>query len=217
MSQWEFLPWVIMVAFPKERQLQQSRATQPYLSKVHIGLFRVSIIHRTMTWTTGSLTCVRDYSYACVYTRGLIGTSTASRHNIIDSKKLTHFACAPDWIRTIRPLDHESDALPIEPPRHPTLLQSLKFSFATWFCSLEGYAETSKSRVMTHCSRFSLLSSVSAEPCDRKEVLHYGRYASWDSRIKLPLVSLPFRCDIFRFVFRLCFSPLWLFCFALKD
>ena len=32
-------------------------------------LFRVSAIHRTMTWTTGSLTCVRDHCWACtVYT-----------------------------------------------------------------------------------------------------------------------------------------------------
>ena len=35
--------------------------------KVHAGSFRVSIIHRTLTWSTGSLTCVRDHSYACVY------------------------------------------------------------------------------------------------------------------------------------------------------
>ena len=31
--------------------------------KVHAGSFRVSVIHRTLT---GSLTCVRDHSYACV-------------------------------------------------------------------------------------------------------------------------------------------------------
>ena len=29
LSQWEFLPWEIRVAFPKESQLRQSRATQP--------------------------------------------------------------------------------------------------------------------------------------------------------------------------------------------
>ena len=37
---------------------------------VHAGSFRVSIIHRTLTWTTRSLTCVRDHSCACVYTHG---------------------------------------------------------------------------------------------------------------------------------------------------
>ena len=48
--------------------------------------FRVSIIHRTLTWTTGYLTCVR--SYACVYTGGW-GTPT-SQHNILTRKKLSH-------------------------------------------------------------------------------------------------------------------------------
>ena len=32
------------------------------------GSFCVSIIHQTLTWTTGSLTYVHDRSYACVYT-----------------------------------------------------------------------------------------------------------------------------------------------------
>ena len=64
--------------------------------KEHAGPFRVSIIHRSLTWTTGSLTCERDLSYACVYTRGL-GTLTASQHNIFDSGKLTNVYCAP-WV-----------------------------------------------------------------------------------------------------------------------
>ena len=67
--------------------------------KVHAGSFRVSIIHRTLTWTTGSLTCVRDHYYVCVCTLGL-GTPTASQHNVFDSEKLTVFVCAPDGIRT---------------------------------------------------------------------------------------------------------------------
>ena len=51
-----FLPWEIQVAFPRESQLQQSCATQP---KVHAGSFSVSIIHQTLRWTTGSLTCAQ--------------------------------------------------------------------------------------------------------------------------------------------------------------
>ena len=39
------------------------------------GYFRVSIIHQTLTWTTGFLTCVHGLQYACVYTLGL-GTLT---------------------------------------------------------------------------------------------------------------------------------------------
>ena len=67
--------------------------------KVHAGSFSVSIIHRTLTWTTGSWTWVRDHSCACVYARGL-GTPTASQHTIFDSEKLTIFPYAPDGIRT---------------------------------------------------------------------------------------------------------------------
>ena len=45
-----FLPWEIRVAFPKDGQRQQSRATQPEVRiKVHAGSFRVSIFHRTLT------------------------------------------------------------------------------------------------------------------------------------------------------------------------
>ena len=46
-----FLLWEIRVAFPGESQLRQSRATQPTSLA---GCFSVSIIHRTLTWTTGS-------------------------------------------------------------------------------------------------------------------------------------------------------------------
>ena len=61
-------------------------------SGVHVpaGYFRVSIIHWTLKWTTGSLMCVHDLSYACVYTQGL-GTPTASQHNVFDSGKLKVF------------------------------------------------------------------------------------------------------------------------------
>ena len=48
-----FLPWEIWVVSPEESQLQQSHATKP---TVHAGCFSVSIIHRTLTWTIGSLT-----------------------------------------------------------------------------------------------------------------------------------------------------------------
>ena len=64
--------------------------------KVHAGSFRVCIIHQTLTWTTGSLTCVRDHSYACIFTQ-VLGTPTASQHNIFDLEKLSQCVyCAPD-------------------------------------------------------------------------------------------------------------------------
>ena len=84
-----------------------------------VQCFRVSVIHRTLTWTTGSLTCVR--SYACVCTRGWC-TPTASQHNINFwlGKTLTiFFLCSgrDSNLWTWNPLDFEADALPIEPPR----------------------------------------------------------------------------------------------------
>ena len=45
------------------------------VSKVYAGSVRVSVIHQTLIWTTGSLTCIHDPSYACVYTQRL-GTPT---------------------------------------------------------------------------------------------------------------------------------------------
>ena len=83
------------------------------------GSFRASIIHRALT--TWSLTCVRDHSYACVYTREL-GTPTASQLTFLTQKKtLTKCSSAPDagGVRTSGLwISIESDALPTEPP-HP--------------------------------------------------------------------------------------------------
>ena len=50
-----FLPWVIQVAFPRESQLQ------------HAGCFSVSMIHQTLTWTTGSLTCAQMLMHAIAH------------------------------------------------------------------------------------------------------------------------------------------------------
>ena len=64
-----FLAWEIPVAFPRESQVRQGRATQP---TVHARCFSVSIIHRTLTWTTGCLTCI--YVNACDCTGGCTDT-----------------------------------------------------------------------------------------------------------------------------------------------
>ena len=58
------LPWKIRVAFPGEGQLRQSRATKP---TVHAGCFSVSIIHQTLTKTTGSLTCAQMLMHAIAH------------------------------------------------------------------------------------------------------------------------------------------------------
>ena len=65
---------------------------------MHAGPFRVSVIHRTLTWTTGYLTYVRDHSL-CVRIHTGLGTPTASQH-IFGSEKLTIFSCATDGIQT---------------------------------------------------------------------------------------------------------------------
>ena len=76
-----------------------------------LGACCFSIIHRTLTtWTTGSLTCVRDHFYEREYTRGL-GIPTASQHNIFDSEKLSQTCLV---LLTHGPLDLESDAVPTE-------------------------------------------------------------------------------------------------------
>ena len=69
---------------PKESQLQQSHAsTQPSLNyKVHAGSFPVSMIHQTLTETTGCLTCVRDHSCACVIHRGVGQTDSESAQHV---------------------------------------------------------------------------------------------------------------------------------------
>ena len=59
-----FLPWEIRVAFLGESQLRQSRVAQP---TVHAGCCSVSIVHRTLTWTTGSLTCAQMLMHAIAH------------------------------------------------------------------------------------------------------------------------------------------------------
>ena len=43
---------------------------------------------------------VRTWSFLCVRMHLGVGQPTASRHNIFDSEKTSHFSCAPDGIRT---------------------------------------------------------------------------------------------------------------------
>ena len=55
-----------------------------------LGYFGVSIIHRTLIWTTGSLTCVCDI-FACVYTRGGLGLNTRLKDFCIITAALRSF------------------------------------------------------------------------------------------------------------------------------
>ena len=57
-------------------RLQQPQEQCYPVLQVHAGSFHVSVIHQTLTRTTGSLTCAREHSCVCVHTREL-GTPTS--------------------------------------------------------------------------------------------------------------------------------------------
>ena len=71
-----FLPqWEIRVALSQGKPAAtESRYPTLMNYKVRVGSVRVSLLHRTVTWTTGSLTYARDHF------RGGLGTLTASHH-----------------------------------------------------------------------------------------------------------------------------------------
>ena len=58
-----------------------------------VQCFRVSVIHQTLTWTTVSLTCVRDHSCACAYTQGLGNTDESAQY--FDWEKLSQICLVP--------------------------------------------------------------------------------------------------------------------------
>ena len=101
-------------------RLQQPQQQCYPVLRGHAVSFRVSVIHRTLEFTTGSLTCVRDHSYACVYIQGVGRTDSESAQHFWLGK--THMFCLCSgrgsnsghgihWILS-------PNALPIEPPRH---------------------------------------------------------------------------------------------------
>ena len=103
-----------------------------YYFSVHAGSFRVFAIHCTLTWTTGSLMCILcDDACACVYTRGL-GTPTQVSKTFLLGKTHKVFLCS--WRHSnLRPLDLESDALPVEPHRHPFLCLKSWMKPGSWW------------------------------------------------------------------------------------
>ena len=90
-------------SFPQGKQAA-TESCYPILInyKVHAGSFHVSVIHRTMTWTAGCLTCVHDNSYGsyvCVYTQGWAYQQRVSTTFWL-GKTLTNLSCAPEGVRT---------------------------------------------------------------------------------------------------------------------
>ena len=67
--------------------------------QVHAGSFRISIIHRIPTWTTGSLTCVCDYLLCVRIHTGVGHTDSESAQHFWLEKTLTiFFVCS--WPQT---------------------------------------------------------------------------------------------------------------------
>ena len=60
----EFLHGKIRVAITWESKLQQSSATQLVM---HARCVHIFIIHRSLTWTTGSLTCAQELMHAIAH------------------------------------------------------------------------------------------------------------------------------------------------------
>ena len=85
------LTWV-RLQLPQERRF--------LVLQVHADSFRVFVIYRTLTWTTGSLMCVCDHSYACIYThRGWAHRQQVS--TFLTQKNLLSFFGATDiwtWV-----------------------------------------------------------------------------------------------------------------------
>ena len=120
--------WSFLIPPPLRQSHSSSRV------QVHAGYSCVSIIHRTLTWATGSFTCVHGLSYACVYTQGL-GTPTASQHSLFDSEKvkvcfvpLTGFEPST-FGSTVQRSNHWAN------PSPPCKLVN-KAVFLLWFCLL---------------------------------------------------------------------------------
>ena len=86
--EFSFIIYILLSFLENLGHLTWLRQQQHY-PVLHGGSFHVSIIHQTFIWTTGSLTCVRDHSYVCVYTWGL-DTLKACQH-IFDSEKLSQY------------------------------------------------------------------------------------------------------------------------------
>ena len=94
-----------------------------------VQCFRVSVIHRTGTWTTGYLTCVR--SYVCAYTRGWGTPTSESAQHFAWKNCHKFFLCSGQdsnlW--SWNPLDLEADAWATTSPC-TVVLYGCVFSYA---------------------------------------------------------------------------------------
>ena len=98
-------------------RLQQPQEQSCPVLQVHAGPFHVSVIPPNSDM---DYRIVNVLTWSFWHTRGL-GTPTSHTDEsfLTRGKKLTHFSCVLDRGSNLGYLNLESDALPIEPPRHP--------------------------------------------------------------------------------------------------
>ena len=108
--QWVLLLSVQIITLPVTFTVQKYILS---LCSVLAGCFRVSIIHQTLTWTIGFLTCVHDHSYACVSTHGRLDIPIVSAQHfwLRKTHSLTGFElgslnveCSTSWVTPSRPI-----------------------------------------------------------------------------------------------------------------
>ena len=108
----------IQSAFKSRLQAAARAALCPVL-QVHAGYFRVSVIHRNSDMDCRIFNG-RTWSFVCVRIHTGYGQHRQRVSTTLSTRKNSHFFSLCCWRDSNpRPLDLESDALPIEPPRHP--------------------------------------------------------------------------------------------------
>ena len=93
-------------------RLQQPQEQHYPVPQVYAGSFCVSVIHQTLTWTTGSLTCVCDHSYVYWgWAQRQVSTT------FFWFAKTYNFLLCSRRGSNLLSLDLESDTLPAELPQ----------------------------------------------------------------------------------------------------
>ena len=87
--------------------------------------------HRTLTWTTGYLTCVHGLSVCVRIHTGVGHTDSESQHNLFDSENLKVFLCSFDRIQTLDLWISSPNAITTERanPSHPIAALIIMLSF----------------------------------------------------------------------------------------
>ena len=100
--------------------LQQPQEQSYPILQVYTGSFCVSVIYQTLTWTTGSWSCLCDHSYVCVHTWGLGNPDSESAHFLLERNHYV-FLCSCRDLNSGHGQWSPTSTLPIELPCHHPL------------------------------------------------------------------------------------------------